>query len=306
MNDSQVWELVCHHLNASDVSALLETDTLRHNLSSRQSLWSFLMKRDFPEHYKLSSSAEHELWYKDLHHHGAFFTIQEGLILYPAKLLFANPVEDVDDDLIISTTRTRQGLANAFLRFPGQTRVNLFKKSQLNKWWRAEKLAAFPRDFSMFRHNNVDYLFVRGHEEWTNGVRIDELQKHDDSRFAPTVAWISEYFVATRIIASSDCWTDSYRHFHVKEFCEFEGMLREEYRRPLPSQMTTKHISQQIYLKNTRYKIDETGICVKPPSNVAQGMNSFLTSLISCQIRVEGTRYPIPFFLPKKPATNTK
>lgn len=205
MNDFTTWILTCHHLEIQDVVSLFKTCRLLRSLSERQSLWSFLMRRDFPEHHQILKLMNSDKSYKDLWHHGAHFAIDIHLYLYPEKIEYVVFSHYPSDLPYVMTTRKpcNHSGAQTCLRLPGQMFVRLeeYRKS---------------KPFGM----EDEYLLVSCGRELRFGMggdtdstkRTSKLVKFRVSTWLPVVNWIHEHFDVEKI-------------YHFEDRVHFRGQL---------------------------------------------------------------------------------
>ena len=193
MEDLTVWTLVCNKLDAKDVVKLFGMCKLLRTLSERQGLWSFLMRRDFPEHYKLSLPCDHKMWYQDVYKFGAFFVIGDRVQLFPQTVICS--AISLQSPHVV-TTRTRQeNYGDVFLRTPGQNFVRLTDCYK--------QRPCLEHGESYLEYAECTMRFGR----WTkpDGDSTYHLEKFDDSRWKNVLLWIHTYFVVTKITAM---WND--------------------------------------------------------------------------------------------------
>jgi len=222
MVDLLVWELIAYRLEIQNVVSLFKTSRSLWPLSKRQNLWSYLMRRDFPEHYKQALPNELQTWYQDLHQHGAYWCLTKKLPLYPSIPLCA--VLDVGYTIPhtiffgkynVVTYRKREESTSGrykFLRYPFQIFVDIVSEDSLNGYERGAVNEISLRKISSFARKGTNFLFMR-REEKTHIARCGPLKKLTISLWSDTIAWIHEHFLATEI---------HYKLFEVY----FTGMLK--------------------------------------------------------------------------------
>ena len=117
-NEILVWKLLIHRLNIKDVVHLFKTCRDLWSLSKKEGLWSYLMRRDYPEHFLLSTSRECEMYYKDLHQFGGYISIRMSIPLLPYRPLYMIPKLSLGEYKLV-TTRGRTS-EHDFIRHFGQ------------------------------------------------------------------------------------------------------------------------------------------------------------------------------------------
>ena len=195
-----IFELVCYHLEILDVVHLFQTCQSLRLLSKKSNLWSFLFRRDYPEHDLPADCVEDRSWYQELYQFGAYFVIDNKISLWPNSVLYMTSIKG--HDTFICTVRyfTNEGIK--FIRYPGQTYVLLTGKPKPNKQIRKEILDD-PRMTTRFDFNCVESYFIRTVLPQRN-VPLVRMEKFDASRFGPLIAWCHEHFNVNVIWYQSD------------------------------------------------------------------------------------------------------
>jgi hypothetical protein len=121
-----VWELVCQHLDPIDLGSLFRTSRELVVLSRKDSLWSFLMRRDFPEHFSKCPPGQAREWYHDLYAMGAYYVVTNGIVsLYPERPLYRPHTTFEGNDVWTYRQRNRNVRNWSVLRLPGTMFVDI-------------------------------------------------------------------------------------------------------------------------------------------------------------------------------------
>lgn len=129
------WELVLYELNPKDMVQVFKTCRERRENSKRTSLWSFLLKRDFPNHVrKFSPPYEvHEEWYKDLYRNGAYLDSSTSVPIYPEIPLTC--YRKLQSEIYLFAYRFRE---TKHLRRPDCKHIGIIRTKELDKHLRRQ------------------------------------------------------------------------------------------------------------------------------------------------------------------------
>lgn len=249
------WELVCHRLTIKDVVSLFQTCRDLRSLSKKQSLWSALLQRDYPKHYRFASDCFHSWYYQDLHHFGAYWNISGIMTLHPGKILFAAPEQISGTDRFYVFTSTERGFCqHEMLRFPGEQWVRIVRAQELGLH-EIEQLTCK----STFSQSGREYIFIRGKKlgNLPKYYALQSIVRWDGSCFDSILGYLHKHFWIEQITMHSGAWNDEifWIKARLREDCLLgvpESDLDEEWRHDLIQ------ISATLASSITEYKVYKT------------------------------------------------
>jgi hypothetical protein len=242
------WKLICFYSEAPDIRAIFKTCKVLSVLSQKADLWSYLMQRDFPEHYKLSKPFQHKEWYQDLYTYGAYFRVTDIVEIYPNQFLYSGCKYKGDRAY---TVRKRDPWKDFSIRLPGQLYTRLSEITDITE----EDLPTVLSNHQTATivessHSYLGLLLLRGSDLCfcNNIASLTKIEKCDYSPWANLILWIHTHFNLKRIsmIDTQDLI--------------FQGTLRDGHffgsvnpKHPLRNQAT--EISSKMWEENASYRI---------------------------------------------------
>jgi hypothetical protein len=211
--DLLVAELVCHSCRVPDMIALFKTCRELHSLSKRISLWSTLLRRDFPIHADVVPPGSQRTWFQDLYQYGAFFGIDTRIHLFPSKCVYFAQF----CNRFVMTSRKDEGFLNGrvWARKVGVNYVGIADRRQVKR--NAEALETFeqllktnPTEHSEFELDYDRHFFTRMRNDMN--CCLANLLKYDASPWDELEEWLHEHFEIEKIVVD-DCT------------CDFKGRL---------------------------------------------------------------------------------
>ena len=219
MDDLTAWILICHRLEIQDIVSLFKTCRLLVELSVKSGLWSFLMRRDFPEHHQTHLIENYDVWYKDLHQFGAYFLIDGCIHLYPVKveyILSAKPKAITFEGDCLPTIMTTRKLHASFMpftcmRLPGQMYVHLdaWKRDEHSEMQDAIRIDYGSRELRFCGSDQpsdvkVDQSGLGRETSQDRPIVSSNLKKFYQSDRQRVVSWIHEHFDVAEITTKDD------------------------------------------------------------------------------------------------------
>ena len=213
--DLLVAELVCYILEIHEVVHVFQTCQDLRLLSKKSSLWSYLMRRDFPEHYQLCQSCDVKEIYMDLHQNGAFFKASRFVSLWPQKPVMIASVFPLVDVNIVTIRRRIPGRYD--LRLPGRNFVTILKKTHLSPG-RIKKLETLdPQEVIRHEIGTVETVMLQS-SGTVECFELKQIKEWNGSNFDKIIDWILDHFETEYIEAYGINPTTS---------IEFIGKLRQ-------------------------------------------------------------------------------
>lgn len=188
------WELVCYRLEIKDVVSLFRTCQDLRSLSKKQSLWSTLLQRDYPKHYRFASDCFHSWYYQDLRYFGAYWNISSIMTLHPGRILFAAPEQICGVDRFYVFTSTERGFCeHEMLRFPGEQWVRIVRAQESSLLEQLTCKSTFSQSGS-----SREYIFIRG-KKLPKYYALQSIVRWDGSRFDAILDYLHKHFWIERI-----------------------------------------------------------------------------------------------------------
>jgi hypothetical protein len=191
LNEILVWKLLIHRLNIKDVVHLFKTCRDLWSLSKKEGLWSYLMRRDYPEHFLLSTSRECEMYYKDLHQFGGYISIRMSIPLLPYRPLYMVPKLSRGEYKLV-TTRGRTS-EHDFIRHFGQKYFAVENYRMLSQKQRELMKACNECIVTEYRTGAQRILLLRDVHQ-LNWIAMKQFRPWDGQRFEHTIAWMATHF----------------------------------------------------------------------------------------------------------------
>ena len=243
VNCLAAWQLVCLRMRIQDVVSLLSTCRDLRSLSKKESLWSSLMRRDFPEHFPLAKATEMVTWYRDLHQFGGFFAVRTSIPLYPNRIIgiaagikVDHKVRTPDAPGKVITTRGRTS-EYCFLRYPDQNFVCAVRKSMLTPSQSVFLPTIDSREVNHCHIRSLAMVFLHTKRPIRH-FEMSHVFPFRETQFDETVKWMVKHFEVEE---------SNYDEGEI----EFFGRLRKGH----ILEPTSPGLSESLWTKPSKFKL---------------------------------------------------